>query len=328
MRLTWLLVIVLALVVIVILSLCIGSRSIPPGTVWDALLGRGTEADVTVIMQGRVPRTLAGLLVGAGLGVAGALIQAVTRNPLADPGILGVNFGAAFAIAIAAGVFGITAPLGYVWFGIGGALVTTIAVYLIGSAGRGPVNPLQITLAGVALGAVLSGIISAMLLADPRGFNAMIAWRAGSLQDRSWEAIGVAAPLILVGIVLAIALGRALNAVALGDDLAESLGANVATTRVVSLLAITLLAGAATAIAGPITFVGLMIPHVARWIGRPDQRWVIGLSLLLGPILLLGSDIIGRVVLWPGELQVGIVTAFLGAPVLIWLVRRQRVSGL
>lgn len=328
MRFTWLLVIVLALVVIVILSLCIGSRSIPPGTVWDALLGRGTEADVTVIMQGRVPRTLAGLLVGAGLGVAGALIQAVTRNPLADPGILGVNFGAAFAIAIAAGVFGITAPLGYVWFGIGGALVTTIAVYLIGSAGRGSVNPLQITLAGVALGAVLSGIISAMLLADPRGFNAMIAWRAGSLQDRSWEAIGVAAPLILVGIVLALALGRALNAVALGDDLAESLGANVATTRVVSLLAITLLAGAATAIAGPITFVGLMIPHVARWIGGPDQRWVIGLSLLLGPILLLGSDIIGRVVLWPGELQVGIVTAFLGAPVLIWLVRRQRVSGL
>jgi len=136
-RLTWLLVIALALVVIVILSLCIGSRSIPPATVWEALLGRGTEADVTVIMQGRVPRTLAGLLVGAGLGVAGALIQAVTRNPLADPGILGVNFGAAFAIAIAAGVFGITAPLGYVWFGIGGALVTTIAVYLIGYAGRG-----------------------------------------------------------------------------------------------------------------------------------------------------------------------------------------------
>jgi iron complex transport system permease protein len=327
-RLTWLVVILVVLVVVVVLSLSIGSRGIPPATVWEALFGRGAEADVTVILQGRVPRTLAGLLVGAGLGVAGALIQAVTRNPLADPGILGVSFGAAFAIAIAVGVFGITAPLGYVWFGLGGALVTTVAVYLIGSAGRGSVNPLQITLAGVALGAVLSGIISAMLLANPKGFNAMIAWRAGSLQDRSWDAIAVATPFVLVGIVLALALGRALNAVALGDDLAGSLGASVTTTRVVSLLAITLLAGAATAVAGPIAFVGLMIPHLARWIVGPDQRWIIGYSLFLAPILLLVADIIGRVILWPAELQVGIVTAFLGAPVLIVLVRRTKVSGL
>jgi iron complex transport system permease protein len=328
MRLTWLLVVLVILLVVVILSLSIGSRSIPPATVWETLFGRGTDADVTVITQGRVPRTLAGLLVGAGLGVAGALIQAVTRNPLADPGILGVNFGAAFAIAIAVGVFGITAPLGYVWFGLGGALVTTVAVYLIGSAGRGSVNPLQITLAGVALGAVLSGIISAMLLADPKGFNAMIAWRAGSLQDRSWDAIAVAAPFVIVGLALAFALGRALNAVALGDDLAGSLGANVTATRILSLLAITLLAGAATAVAGPIAFVGLMIPHLARWIVGPDQRWIIGYSVVLAPILLLVADIIGRVVLWPAELQVGIVTAFLGAPVLIALVRRQKVSGL
>ncbi|MFF1573338.1 iron chelate uptake ABC transporter family permease subunit [Leifsonia sp. NPDC058292] len=327
-RLVWVLATVAVLLVVVVLSLSVGSRGIPPATVWEALFGRGTPADVTVVLQGRVPRTIAGLLVGAGIGVAGALIQAVTRNPLADPGILGVNFGAAFAIAIAVGVFGITAPLGYVWFGLGGALVTTVAVYLIGSAGRGSVNPLQITLAGVALGAVLSGIISAMLLANPQGFNAMIAWRAGSLQDRSWDAIAVAAPFVLLGVVLAVALGRALNAVALGDDLAGSLGANVTATRALSLLAITLLAGAATAVAGPIAFVGLMIPHLARWIVGPDQRWIIGYSLLLAPILLLVADIVGRVILWPGELQVGIVTAFLGAPVLIVLVRRQRVSGL
>lgn len=310
------------------LSLSIGSRDIPIGTVWGALTGADTGKDAGVVLTLRLPRTVLGLLVGIALGVAGALIQAVTRNPLADPGILGVNFGSAFAVAMGVGVFGVTAPFGYVWFAFGGALATTVIVYLIGSIGRGSVSPAQLTLAGVALGAVLSGITSALLLMDPQTFNVIRAWEAGSFADRGWDVIVATAPLLLVGLVVALFLGPALNMVALGDDLAHALGAKVIRTRILSLIAITLLAGTATAMAGPIAFVGLMIPHVARWIVGPDQRWILAYSILLAPILMLASDVLGRVLVRTGELQVGIVTAFLGAPVLVLLVRRQRVSGL
>lgn len=318
----------LGLAAVVLLSLAIGTRDIAPATVWSAITGTGTGDDTAVVLTLRLPRTVLGLLVGAGLGVAGALIQAVTRNPLADPGILGVNAGAAFAVALGVGVLGIASPLGYLWFAFAGALATTVVVYLIGSGARGPVSPARITLAGVAIGAVLAGITSAMVLADPRGYNAMRAWEAGSLADRGWEPVTTAVPFLVAGLVLALLLGRSLNAVAMGDDLARSLGAKVMRTRVLSLLAITLLAGAATAMAGPITFVGLMIPHAARWIVGPDQRWIIAYSVLLAPILVLAADVLGRVVMRPGELQVGIVTAVLGAPVLILLVRRARVSQL
>jgi iron complex transport system permease protein len=319
---------VVALVVVLLLSLAVGTRDIPLSTVWGAVTGSGTGKDASIVLSLRVPRTVLGLLVGGGLGVAGALIQAVTRNPLADPGILGVNAGSAFAVAIAVGVLGITAPLGYVWFAFGGALVTTVVVYLIGSAGRGPVSPARITLAGVAIGAVLAGITSAMLLADPRGFQSMRAWEAGTLADRGWEVVVATGPFLVAGVVLSFFLGHSLNAIALGDDLAQSLGAKVLRTRILALVAITLLSGAATAMAGPIAFVGLMIPHVARWLVGPDQRWIVAYSLVLGPILLLASDVLGRVLLRPAEIQVGIVTAFIGAPVLIALVRRQRVSSL
>lgn len=315
------------LAVVIVLSLMVGAREVPPATVWKALTGAGGD-DAEVVLSLRLPRTVLGLLAGIGLGVAGALIQAVTRNPLADPGILGVNYGAAFVVALGVGVLGVTAPIGYVWFAFGGALVATVAVFFIGSIGRGPVSPVRLTLAGVAIGAVLSGITSALVLADPQAFALMRAWEAGSFADRGWDPVLVAAPFIAAGTLLAIALGPALNSVALGDDLAQALGSRVMRTRVLSLVAITLLAGAATAMAGPIAFVGLMIPHVARWIVGPDQRWIILYSILLAPILAVAADVLGRVVLPSGELQVGIVTAFLGAPVLIVLVRRRRMSAL
>jgi iron complex transport system permease protein len=323
------LLLVLALLAIVtVLSVVVGSRDLPLSTVWNALTGADTGRDAQVVTTLRIPRTVMGLLVGAALGVAGALIQAVTRNPLADPGILGVNAGSAFAVAMGVGVLAVTAPSGYVWFAFGGALVTTVVVYLIGSIGRGSVSPAQLTLAGVALGAVLSGITSALLLADQETFSVIRAWEAGSFADRGADVIGATAPFLVVGLVIALALGPALNAVALGDDLAHALGAKVLRTRVLSLLAITLLAGSATAMAGPVAFVGLMIPHIARWIVGPDQRWIIAYSVLLAPVLTVAADVLGRVILPTGEMQVGIVTAFLGAPVLVLLVRRQRVSGL
>jgi iron complex transport system permease protein len=315
-------------VVVTTLSIMVGSRDVPLSTVWGTLTGTETGRDADVVTTLRIPRTAMGLLVGAALGVAGALIQAVTRNPLADPGILGVNAGSAFAVAMGVGLLGVTAPSGYVWFAFGGALVTTVIVYLIGSIGRGSVSPAQLTLAGVALGAVLSGITSALLLADQETFSVIRAWEAGSFADRGADVIGATAPFLGAGLVIALVLGPALNAVALGDDLAHALGAKVLRTRVLSLLAITLLAGSATAMAGPVAFVGLMIPHIARWIVGPDQRWIIAYSVLLAPVLTVAADVLGRVVLPTGEMQVGIVTAFLGAPVLVLLVRRQRVSGL
>lgn len=310
------------------LSLMLGARDIPPGTVWGALTGNGSGRDADVVMTLRLPRTVLGLLVGMGLGVAGALLQAVARNPLADPGILGVNAGSAFAVALAVGVLGVTTPIGYVWFAFAGALITTVVVYLIGSVGRGPVSPERITLAGVAIGAVLAGITTALVLADPKAFNLMRAWQAGSFADRSWDPVAVATPFVVAGLAVALYLGPSLNAVALGDDLARALGAKVIRVRVLSLIAITLLAGSATAMAGPVVFVGLMIPHVARWVVGPDQRWIILYSILLAPILTLGADVLGRVMLPTGEMQVGIVTALLGAPVLIVLVRRKGASAL
>ena len=323
-----LLVVLALLAIVTVLSVMVGSRDLPLSTVWNALTGADTGRDAQVVTTLRIPRTVMGLLVGAALGVAGALIQAVTRNPLADPGILGVNAGSAFAVAMGVGLLGVTAPSGYVWFAFGGALVTTVVVYLIGSIGRGSVSPAQLTLAGVALGAVLSGITSALLLADQETFSVIRAWEAGSFADRGGEVISATAPFLVVGLVIALALGPALNAVALGDDLAHALGAKVLRTRVLSLLAITLLAGSATAMAGPVAFVGLMIPHIARWIVGPDQRWVIAYAVLLAPVLTVAADVLGRVILPTGEMQVGIVTAFLGAPVLVLLVRRERVSGL
>lgn len=328
-RILGLIIAVALLAVASIASIAIGSRGIAPDVVWDTIVGGSrTSTDAIVILDSRLPRTVIAIVAGLSLGVSGALIQAVTRNPLADPGILGVTSGSAFAVAIAVGVLGITSVEGYLWFAFGGALVATVVVYVIGSAGRQGSSPVRLTLTGVALGAVLSGIVSAMLLADPEGFSAMRAWESGSLEGRGWSGLSPVAPFIAVGVVIAFVIARSLNAIALGDDLASSLGANVALTRTLAVVAVSLLAGGATAIAGPVAFVGLMIPHVARWVVGPDQRWIVAYSIVLAPVLLLVADIVGRVVLSPGELPAGIVTACLGAPVLIVLVRRQKAFGL
>ena len=327
-RLAWLLAALLLLLLISLASLAIGAKTIPIAAVIDALLSPGDSADQVIVQTLRLPRTVIGLLVGAALGVSGALIQALTRNPLADPGILGVNAGAAFGVVLAIGLFGTTSILGYVWFALLGAAVTTVAVYAIGGAGPGGATPVRLTLTGVAIGAVLSGITAGITLLDPAVFDRLRLWDAGSLVTSGFETVWVVLPLVLAGLALALLVARPLNAVALGGELAAALGTNLRRTQVLVVIAATLLAGAATAAAGPIGFVGLMVPHVARAIAGPDQRWIVLLTMVLAPVLLLAADIVGRVVLPPGELQVGIVTAFVGAPVLIALARRRRVSGL
>lgn len=327
-RMFWLVVAIAVLVLVVVASIAVGSRDIPLPTVIDALFRYNDSDDHAIIMALRVPRTILGLLIGAALGLSGALIQALTRNPLADPGILGVNAGASFFVTIAVGVFGLTGIGSYIWFAFAGAIATTVVVYAIGSVGRGAATPIRLTLAGVAISAVLGGIQSGLTLLDPVTFDRLRFWGAGSLTAPGYESIVTIAPFIAIGIALTVLATRPLNAIALGDDLAASLGANITRTRVIVVIAVTLLAGAATAAAGPIIFIGLMIPHVARWLIGPDQRWIAALTIVLSPVLLLSSDIIGRLVMRPGELQVGIVTAFVGAPVLILLARRRKVSGL
>ncbi|KKC35243.1 ABC transporter permease [Devosia epidermidihirudinis] len=327
-RLLWLLVAVAVLLAVIVASIAIGSKDIPVSTVFDAIFAYNDSDDHAIIQALRVPRTILGIGVGMALGMSGALIQALTRNPLADPGILGVNAGAAFFVVLGVGIFGMTSIQSFIWFAFLGAIVTTVLVYAVGSVGRAGATPVRLTLAGVAIGAVLSGISSGITLLNPTTFDRMRQWGAGSLVAPGYETIWATMPFIAAGLVLAMLMARPLNAVALGDDLASALGANIMRTRIGVVIATTLLAGAATAAAGPIGFVGLMVPHAARWIVGPDQRWIFLFTVVLAPVLLLTSDILGRIVMRPGELQVGIVTAFVGAPVLIALARRRRVSGL
>lgn len=317
-----------ALVVLVLLSLAIGSKPIPISRVVDVLLNPDGSDAAVIVLQQRVPRTVVAILVGSALAVAGALMQGLTRNPLADPGLLGVGAGASFSMAIGITLFPGMSMLGLVWCSFIGAIATTIVVYLVGSAGRGGASPLTLTLAGVAIGAVLAGITSTMTILNASTFVTMRFWQSGALDARHWDVIATVAPFILLGLILGGVAARGLNAVALGEDLATALGTNLILTRTAVVVAVTLLCGAATAAVGPIWFVGLMLPHVARWLVGPDHRWILAYTAVMGPVLLLSADVIGRVVVRPDEIPAGIVTAFLGAPVLIVLARRHRASTL
>ncbi|MDD9152923.1 iron chelate uptake ABC transporter family permease subunit [Plantibacter flavus] len=324
-----LLVATVVLIAAAVASLAIGNRAIDPLTVVRALVAYDDANPLhLMVMELRVPRTLLGILVGAALAVCGGLIQAFTRNPLADPGILGVNAGASFAVTFAVGVLGLTTPGTYVPFALAGAFILTVIVYALGSVGASGATPMKLTLAGVALGAACTGFTTAIVLRDEGTLQVMRFWSVGSIGGRTLDQLTWAAPLIVTGLVIGLLCARSLNALTLGDELAQALGARVRSTRVWVVVAVTLLAGTGVAAAGPIAFVGLMIPHVVRWFTGPDQRWVLTYSMVIGPAFLLLADVLGRIVLPSGELRVGIVTALLGAPILIMLVRRKRVSGL
>lgn len=311
-----------------LLSLAVGANTLSPQTVLETLRGEGTTETDYIVFDLRIPRTVAGLAAGAALGVAGALIQAFTRNPLADPGILGVNAGAALAIAIGVSFLGLRDASSFVWLAFLGAFVVTVAVYFIGSSGRGAADPIRLTLAGVALGAVFSGITTGMTLSNPDAFDSMRSWNAGSLLGRGLDVILPVLPFIGIGLAIALILAPGLNALGLGDDVARAQGANVAGIRIGVIVAVTLLAGTATALAGPISFVGLMVPHIVRWLFGVDQRVILPLSAVLAPVMVILADVLGRVIIAPAEVPVGIVTAFVGAPVLILLARRRKVSAL
>nr|WP_202431466.1 iron chelate uptake ABC transporter family permease subunit [Streptomyces sp. SID7804] len=324
-RLLGLLVSVVILLLVAVASIVVGAKELSLEQVWHGLFEEsGTYGDVVV--ADRLSRTLLGLLVGAALGLAGAVLQALTRNPLADPGLLGINAGASAAVVSAITFLGVTSLSGYVWFAFCGAAAVGALVWFLGGS-RGA-TPVRLALAGTAISAALYGYLQAIMILDDAALGRMRFWTVGSLSTGTDSTITQVLPFLLAGFVLALALARPLNAMAMGDDTAKALGANLNRTRALSMLAATVLCGAATAACGPIMFVGLMVPHVVRSFTGPDLRWILPYAAILSPVLLLGADVLGRIVARPAELQVGIITAILGGPVFIYLVRRRRTAQL
>ncbi|MFD5255533.1 FecCD family ABC transporter permease [Streptomyces bobili] len=308
------------------LSLAIGTKQIPLGQVWSGLFApSGTENDA-IVRELRLPRTAVGIAVGAALGLGGGVMQTLTRNPLADPGLLGVNAGASAAVVTAIGVLGITSFTGYLWFALAGAAVAAAAVNALGGGRRA--TPVRLALAGTAVNAALFGYVNGLQLWDLNTLDEMRYWSVGTLAKRDTSLLLTVAPLLAAGALLALALARPLGAIALGEDHARALGTDIRRTRLLSVVAITLLCGGATAVCGPIGFIGLMIPHAARSFCGPDPRWLLPYCALYAPVLLLVSDVIGRVVVPPSEIEVGIVTAFLGGLLFIHLVRQRKVAQL
>ena len=337
-----LLVILGVLVLATIGSVLLGSRDMPMPQTWDAFTAgcselwnsaihlRAPSLDKSsetsgIVWDLRVPRTLLGLFVGLAIGAAGAITQGHTRNPIADPGMLGVNAGAACAVVTGVYVFNISSPLAYMFFGLIGAIIASAAVFGVASlTGTGPVT---LVLAGTGLSAMLVAITSAIVLSDTASLDAWRFWSVGSTAGRSIEIFWASLPFILIGLVLAVASGFFLNILSLGDDMTKALGSRVLVIRGVGIVGITLLIGAATAACGPIVFLGLVVPHIARAITGPEYRWIVPYSALIGAALLLVCDVIGRVIARPGEVQVGVVLAFLGAPFLIAMVRRTKLTS-
>lgn len=317
-----------ALAAVCLLSVAYGSKSISLGTVLDSFTDFDGSSEHLIVRSLRVPRTLVGLMVGACLGLAGAVMQGLTRNPLADPGILGVDAGAALFVVIGIHVFGISTLNGYVWFSFAGAAAASVVVYALGSAGRTGATPVKIALAGAALSALLGSFTSAILLFDTETLDQYRFWAVGSISGRDGDLARQVAPFVIVAVVVALACSRRLDTLGLGDDVARSLGAPVGRSRAWCALAVVLTAGTATAACGPIAFVGLVIPHMVRRFTGPEHRWLLPYSMVLAAILLLSGDIVGRVIARPGEVQVGIVTALVGAPFFVYLARRTKLSQL
>ncbi|MFD4960821.1 FecCD family ABC transporter permease [Microbacterium sp. NPDC058389] len=331
-RIAVLVIAIVAVLLAVVVSLSFGSRPVSVDQIVEgiALWLRGeTPTDIGAIaVQSRVPRTVLALLAGAALALSGALMQAITRNPLADPGILGVNTGAALAVVIGIAFLGTSSALGHLGLALVGAFVTAFFVYFVGSVGPGGTTPIKLALAGAATTAALSSLVAAILLPRQAVMDEFRYWQIGNVGRADWETMGIIVPVIVVGTLIALLCASSLNALALGDDVAVGLGVHVGRIRIVAAVAGVTLCAAVTAVAGPIGFVGLMVPHAVRLLVGSDQRWMLPLSALGGALLLTLADTIGRVIGSPGEVEAGIITAFLGAPVLIAIARRTRMKAM
>jgi iron complex transport system permease protein len=327
-RAAWLLAAVVVLALLAGASLAIGARGLPLQTVWQALTAFDPANGDHAVIHARIPRTVLGLLAGGALGLAGAAMQGVARNPLADPGIMGVNAGAALAVVTGIYLFGVSSLSGYIWFAFLGAAAAAVVVYFIASLGRDGATPVKLALAGAALNAGLYSLMNVILVSSQDTLDRFRFWQVGGIAGRHWSVLLSGLPFLAAGAAIVLLTGRILNSLALGDDIARGLGQRVGLVRAITALGIVLLCGSATALAGPIAFVGLVVPHAVRFLTGPDYRWILPFSMVLAPVLLLSADIIGRIVLLPGEVPAGIMTALVGAPVFVWLIRRGKGAGL
>ena len=314
--------------IMAIFSISLGAKSIAFTKVIDVLLGNAPDSlEATIILQ-RIPRTVFGILAGGALGISGALMQSITRNPIADPSILGVNTGASLFVVAGIAFFNITVAYQYIWLAIIGAGVTAVFVYSVASMGKDGATPLKLALSGSAVSIVLGSLVSTIMLPNNRVMEAFRFWQVGSIGSATWENIMLISPFLIVGFIISMFISGYLNNLALGDEAATALGTNVVMTRTIGALSSVLLCGATTALAGPIGFVGLIIPHIIRLIFGSEMSKMLPLSFLGSAILMLVSDIIGRVISLPGETEVGIVIAVIGAPVFILAIRKGRVKSL
>ena len=314
--------------VMAIFSISLGAKSIAFSKVIEVLLGNDPDSLEQAIILQRIPRTIFGILAGGALGISGALMQSITRNPIADPSILGVNTGASLFVVAGIAFFNITVAYQYIWLAIIGAGVTAVFVYSVASMGKDGATPLKLALSGSAVSIVLGSLVSTIMLPNNRVMEAFRFWQVGSIGSATWENIMLISPFLVVGFIISMFISGYLNNLALGDEAATALGTNVVMTRTIGALSSVLLCGATTALAGPIGFVGLIIPHVIRLIFGSEMSKMLPLSFLGSAILMLVSDIIGRIISLPGETEVGIVTAVLGAPVFILAIRKGRVKSL
>lgn len=314
--------------VIAMFSVSLGVKRIAFSKVMEVIFGNDLDSiEATIILQ-RIPRTVFGILAGGALGISGALMQSITRNPIADPSILGVNTGASLFVVAGIAFFNITAAYQYIWLAIIGAGLTAVFVYSVASMGKDGATPLKLALSGSAVSIVLGSLVSTIMLPNNRVMEAFRFWQVGSIGSATWENIALISPFLILGFIIAMLISGYLNNLALGDEAATALGTNVVLTRSVGALASVLLCGAATALAGPIGFIGLIIPHIVRLVFGSEMSKMLPLSFLGSGILLLLSDILGRIIGSPGETEVGIVTAVLGAPIFIFAIRKGRVKSL
>jgi len=326
-RAAWLLIAAVVLLALMVASVAVGSRAVGWSDIVAALGGQSDTLETAAVTK-RVPRTLLAAITGAALAVAGVVMQGVTRNPLADPGILGVNMGASLAVLVGIVWLRLVSPDQFIWVAIVGAGVSAVFVYAVGSLGRGGATPLKLALAGAAVSAALASFITAVLLPRADIAGNFQSWQIGGVGGASYDALRQVGPFLAVGAAISMLSAKGLNSLALGDELAAGLGERVAVARAMGSLGAVLLCGAATAVTGPISFVGLVVPHACRLVAGVDHRWLLPLSALVGAGLLTGSDVLGRIVARPEEIDVGIVTALIGAPFFIYLVRRQKVREL
>lgn len=316
------------LFIFAVFSISFGAKQIAFSKVIDVILGKDVDSLEATIIQQRIPRTVFGILAGGALGISGALMQSITRNPIADPSILGVNTGASLFVVAGIAFLNITAAYQYIWLAIIGAGITAFFVYSVASIGKDGATPLKLALSGAAVSIVLGALVSTIMLPDDRVLQAFRFWQVGSIGSATWDNISLISPFLIMGFIISMFISRYLNNLALGDEAATALGTNVVITRSVGALASVLLCGATTALAGPIGFVGLIVPHLIRLIYGSEMEKILPLSFLGSGILLLVSDLIGRIIGSPGETEVGIITAVLGAPVFIFAIRKGRIKSL